>query len=161
MSFAEGLRLTRISSKETGGFARLKLRPEGVYRGSGKTWGFSTVDLSFAVHNGQIRSGQFLDLTSELAQQDGSVKEVQETLVYIKQDEKQPAKGEWGPHYFIQPESIGKGELKVVARGKEVSLWKSSDKVISPEEEKSAKSVAQTLQEKRLYTNPFKTSPKP
>ena len=146
----EGLRLTRISSKEPGGIAQLRLRPEGIYRGSGKTWGYSTADLSFAVHNRQIRNGQFLDLTSELAQPDGSVKVVQETLVYVKQDEKLPAKGEWGPHYFVKPESIGKGEPEIVTRGKEVSYWKSSDREITPEDEEKAKTVAGSFLEQRL-----------
>ncbi len=151
----EGLRLTRISSKEPGGIAQLRLRPEGIYRGSGKTWGYSTADLSFAVHNRQIRSGQFLDLTLKLAQPDGSVKVVQETLVYVKQDEKLSAKGEWGPHYFIRPESIGKSEPEIVARGKELSDWKSSDKEITPEEEARAKTVAESFLEQRLCDKPI------
>lgn len=155
MSLAEGIRLTRISSKEPGGFAQLRFRPEGVYRGSGKTWGFSTADLSFAVHNELVQNGQFLDLTSEQVQPDGTVKEVKETLVYIKQDEKVPSKGEWGPHYFVKPDSLGKDKPEIVSKGREVSFWKSTEEEVSPQQAELAKTVTRILSRKNLSTNPF------
>ena len=149
MSLEQALSLTRVGDMPVG-LVRLGLRPEWAYKVSGRTWGKSTADLSFAVYNSRVATGQFLDVTSAIIKPNGTTGFVTETLVYVKQDEFLPSKGEWGIHYFIKLDSLGK-ESEIVHRGKEVVFWKLSDeRKIASHETRLAREKAWEALQRRL-----------